>query len=224
MMGTASRNAPQTTTEPAMLGIIRSRIMAGLATCLNFLLLNLALVIASLPLITLPVAINAAWVALERWRVDGEDRVVREFLLALRSRPRLRTTWTLGVPIAATLVGVEEVHYFLLDSARNLLANVCLGCGLSAMLITATGIGYLLALAARYPLLQPTEIWRVAAQLAIRNLFRTGPLFIAEILAAVVLVLDDPALLLVGAPIALLNLMRATARLGVRKVTGAGSL
>lgn len=174
--------------------------MAGLATALNFLLLNLALVIASVPLITLPVALNSAWVALERWRVDGEDRVVREFLVALRRGPSLRTTWSLGIPIAATLVGVEEVHYFLLDSARNLIANVCLGCGLCAMLITATGIGYLLALSARYPFLQPTEIWRVAAQLAIRNLFRTGPIFVAEILVTVVLVLDDPALLLVGAP------------------------
>jgi hypothetical protein len=207
-----------------MVGIIRSRIMAGLATALNFLLLNLALVIASVPLITLPVAVNSAWIALERWRVDGEDRVVREFLSALRSSPSLRTTWSLGIPIAATLVGVEEVHYFLLDSARNLIANVCLGCGLCAILITATGIGYLLALSARYPFVQPTEIWRVAAQLAIRNLFRTGPIFVAEILVTVVLVLDDPALLLVGAPIALLNLMRATARLGVRKVTAGGSL
>jgi hypothetical protein len=74
--------------------------MAALATLFNFLALNLALLIASLPIVTLPAAVSAATVALDRWRGEGEDRVIREFISALRSRPFLPTTAAAGVPLA----------------------------------------------------------------------------------------------------------------------------
>jgi hypothetical protein len=43
-----------------------TRIAAALTTLFNFLALNLALVIASLPIVTAPAAVNAAIVALDR--------------------------------------------------------------------------------------------------------------------------------------------------------------
>ena len=86
--------------------------MTALTTMFNFLALNLVLLIASLPVVTLPAAINAATVALDRWRGEGEDSVVREFVTALRSRPPLRTTLLTGVPLAAVVTGLAEVHHF----------------------------------------------------------------------------------------------------------------
>ena len=77
--GTLS-SAPGTPTSWGLGGIFRSRIMVALGSLFNFLLLNLALLITSLPVVTLPLAVVATWTALDRWRCDGEDRVVREFL------------------------------------------------------------------------------------------------------------------------------------------------
>ncbi|MGO9178983.1 MAG: hypothetical protein ACLQHS_06890, partial [Candidatus Limnocylindrales bacterium] len=89
------------------------RIMAALRAVFNFLELNLVLVVACLPVVTVPLACQAATVSLERWRAAGEDRVVREFVAALRSRPPLRTTLSAGMSFAVAAIAVEEVHYFL---------------------------------------------------------------------------------------------------------------
>jgi hypothetical protein len=196
-------------------GIFRPGIMAALGSAFNFLVLNLALLIASLPVVTLPIAVNAASIALDRWRGEGEDRVIREFCAALRSRPPLRTTALLGVPLAATAVGVAEVRYFL--QGGTLVARVGLGLGLAALLITLTALGYLFVLAARHPSVPGTELWSLCARLAVRNLFVTGPLFLIEIAGATALTLIDPPLLLLGVPIVLLDLLRRTARFGLRR-------
>ena len=39
--------------------------------------------------------------------------MVREFASALRSRPPLRTTLLAGVPLAAVVTGLAEVHHFI---------------------------------------------------------------------------------------------------------------
>jgi hypothetical protein len=52
-------------------------------------------------------------------------------------------------------------------------------------------------------------------------LLATGPLFVVEILGATLLALLDPPLLMIGLPLALLCLMRLTARFGLRRA-GAG--
>lgn len=196
-------------------GIFRPGVMAALATLFNFLALNLVLLIAALPVITLPVAVNAASVALDRWRADGEERVLREFWAALRSRPPLRTTVALGVPFAAVGLGLAELHYFSRGSAVS--AHAGFGLGLAALLITLTGLGYLFVLQARYPHLAPAELWSLSARLAVRNILVTGPLFLAELLGAGLLTLIDAPLLLLGLPVALLGLMRLTALLGLRR-------
>jgi hypothetical protein len=187
-------------------GIFRPGVMAALATLFNFLALNLVLLIAALPVITLPAAVNAASVALDRWRADWT---------ALRSRPPLRTTVALGVPFAAVGLGLAELHYFSRGGA--VADHAGFGLGLAALLITLTGLGYLFVLEARYPQLAPAELWSLCARLAVRNILVTGPLFLAELLGAGLLTLIDAPLLLLGLPVALLGLMRLTALLGLRR-------
>jgi hypothetical protein len=233
-MSVNSQNQPPAGTA-YLAGISGTRLMAALATMFNVLALNLALLIASLPLVTLPVAINAATVALDRWRREGEDSVVREFVIALRSRSPLRTTLLVGVPLVAAATGVAEVHHFI--RGGSLTDRVYLGLGFGALLITLTAIGYVVLLTARGPALSPAELspaelspaelspaelspaelWSLCAGLAIRNLLVTGPLFLIEIAGATVLTLIDPALLLLGVPLLLLQLMRLTAQFGLRR-------
>ena len=209
----------RTAANRPLAGLSGTGVMAALASAFNFLVLNLALLIASLPVVTLPIAVNAGSVALDRWRREGEDRVFREFCTALRSRPPLRTTVVVGVPLAATALGVVEIRYFLRRSLRggDLVAHVGLGLGLAALLITLTALGYVFLLAARGPALPATEFWSLCARLAVRNLLITGPLFLTEIAGATVLTLIDPPLLLLGVPVLLLYLMRLTAQFGLRR-------
>ena len=70
--------------NPPLLGIFRSRVMAALSSLFNLLMLNLVFLVVCLPVVTVPIAVNGAWTALDRWRAGGEDRVAREFLIAIR--------------------------------------------------------------------------------------------------------------------------------------------
>ena len=168
-------------------------------------------------MITLPVAVNAASVALDRWRADGEDRVVREFW---RRAP---------VPAAAADHGRARGAVRrrragpgrgpLLRPRRHPRGPRGLGLGLAALLITLTALGYLFLLEARYPRLAPAELWSLCARLAVRNVLVTGPLFLAELLGAGLLTLIDTPLLLLGLPAGLLGLMRLTALLGLRRAS-----
>jgi hypothetical protein len=196
-------------------GVFGDRIMAALATGFNVLALNLALLIAALPIVTLPAAVNAATVALDRWRDEGEDSVIREFISALRSRPFPRTTAVAGVPLAAVAVGVAEAHHFA--RGAGLPDRVGLGFVAVALLITLTALGYVFLLAARDPAARAADLWSLSARLAIRNLFVTGPLFLAEIAVVTIPAVIDPALLLLGLPLLLLQLMRVTAQFGLRR-------
>jgi hypothetical protein len=199
-----------------MTGLLGTRIAAALAALFNVLALNLVLLVASLPVVTLPAAVSAASVALDRWRRDGEDRVVREFIIALRSRPPLRTTVTTGVPLAAVALGLAEIHHFAREA--TLPGRVGLGLGFGALLVTLAALGYVLQLVADEPALPPVDLWSLSGRLAIRNLFVTGPLFVAAIAAAAVVTVAAPGLLLLGVPVSLLYLLKAIARLGLRRI------
>ena len=199
-----------------MTGLLGTRLMAALAALFNVLALNLVLLVASLPVLTLPAAVTAASAALDRWHRDGEDRVVREFVIALRSRPPLRTTATTGVPLAAAAIGLAEVRHFAREA--TLPGRVGLGLGFGALLVTLAALGYVLQLAADDPALAPVDLWALSARLAIKNLFVTGPLSLAAIAAAAVLTVIDPGLLLLGVPVFLLYGLKLTARLGLRRV------
>jgi hypothetical protein len=203
---TPSRKAPSAT---------RLRVMAVLTAIFNCLALNLVLVLACLPIVTMPAAFQAAIVALDRWRDDGEDRVVREFIAALRSRPLLHATLSAGGPLVAAAVALEEVHYFSRGgSAVNWL---CLGLGIDALLLSLACLGYALVLGARRVDLEASDLWYLSVSLAVRNLLWASPLLVAQFAAFVWLVLADPALTLLCLPLGLVSLIRLTADPAVRR-------
>jgi len=220
--GTAAASAGTAAgAENPVLVSLKGRVMGALTDCFNFLALNLVLLVACLPVVTVPMAFQAAMVALERWRVSGEDRVVQEFLAALRSRPPLRTTLTVGTPLAVAVIAAEEVHFF--SRGGSLGDWVSLGFGIAALLVALASIGYVLVLGARRPLMAPSDLWNMSVYLAVRNLLTTGPLFVAEFVATALLLLLDPVLALIGLPLLLIQCLRVTARLGVRRVERSAS-
>jgi hypothetical protein len=194
--------------------LFQGRVMAALGSVFNFLALNVVVLILSVPVLTVPLALVAVTTALDRWRTDGEDRVVREFFVAFRSLPPLQTTVVAGAPLVVACVGTEEAHYFA--HGGEPIDWVCLGFGFTAAFLAVTALGYVLLLAARHPTVPASEIWAIGMRLAIRNVFATAPLFVVEIVGATLLALLDPPLLLIGLPLALLSLMRITARFGLR--------
>jgi len=199
----------------------KKSVVAALRTIFNFLALNFVLVVACAALVTLPLALEAATVALERWRVEGEDRVVREFLAAFRARASLRTAARAGVPLLAALVALQEVHFFA--GGGSLMDWVCLGSGVSALVVALSSVGYTLLLSAQRPLTPTLDMWSSAVGLAVRNVVMTGPLFVLEAAAAALLGFLDPALVLIGLPLGFVQLVRLTARLGTRRAAGAPS-
>jgi Protein of unknown function, DUF624 len=215
-----------------MTAILGTRIMAALAALFNFLALNLALLVFSVPVITLPAAVSAATHALERWRRDGDDQVMREFLIGFRAG-WARQTVLVGVPLAAAVLGVIEVRHFAAGpGAANRLA---LGFGTVALLVTASALGYVFLLAAREraeleglegsggvarpAVSTAAEFWTGCVRLGISNVLVTGPLFLIEIGGAAVLAWIDPPLLLLGLPLLALQLMRVTANFGLRRAS-----
>jgi hypothetical protein len=214
--GTAAAGA-----DNPVLVSLKDKAIGALTACFNFLALNLVLLVACLPVVTVPMALQAATVALERWRVSGEDRVVQEFLAALRSRPPLRTTVTVGTPLAVASIAAEEVHFFTRGGSPG--DWVSLGFGAAALLVALASFGYVLVLGARRPGMAPSELWNLSVSLAVRNLPVTGPLFVAEFVATSLLLLLDPVLALIGVPILFLQCLRLTAQLGIRRVAGSES-
>jgi hypothetical protein len=204
-----------------MTGILGTRIMAALAALFNFLALNLALLVFSLPVITAPAAVSAATRALDRWRRDGEDQVVREFLIGFRAE-WARQTVLVGVPLAAAVLGVIEVRHFAAGGGAG--GRLALGFGTAALLVTGSALGYVFLLAARGRSdnrVRDTaaEFWTGCVRLAIRNSLITGPLFLIVIGGAAVLAWTDPPLLLLGLPLLALQLMRVTASFGLRRAS-----
>jgi len=199
----------------ALARLVQGRVIVALGSVFNFLALNLAVLVVSLPVVTVPLAFVAVTIALDRWRTDGEDRVVREFFAALRSLPPLPTTVLAGAPLVVAGIGAEEVHYFA--HGGEPVDWVCLGFGSAALFLAVSALGYVLLLAARHPTVPATDIWSLSVRLAVRNLLATGPLFAVEILGATLLALLDPPLLMIGLPLALLCLMRLTARFGLHR-------
>lgn len=196
-------------------GVFGGRVMAAFGSLLNFWLLNLALTVVSLPVVTAPVALVAATAALERWREGGEDRVVREFLRALRRQPAFRVTLSAGVPLVVAAVSLEEVHYF--SRGDGPVGWVCLGLGASALFMSLSALGYVLVLVVHRPGALAAEIWSTALGLAVRNALVTGPLFLTEFAVAWLVGFVDPALVLLGLPLAFVQVARLTAHLGCKR-------
>ena len=191
------------------------RLMAGLTTLFNVLALNLALLVASLPLITAPTAIAAASATLDRWRLEGRDRVISQFAAEFRDRWSVRATLGTGVPMAAAVLGLVEVRHFAWEATPAGRIGLALGAG--ALLVTLAALGYLLQLAADEPGLSPVDLWSASARLAVRNLPVAGPLSAVPVAGLAILAGRDPALLLLGLPVFLLHALKMTARPGLRR-------
>jgi len=196
-------------------GIFGTRIMTGLTALFNVLALNLAMIVAALPLITAPVAVIAASAALDQWRHDGEDRVIRQFAIEFRARWSARTALGAGVPMAAAVLGLAEVRYFASEATAAGRAGLVLGA--LALFITLAALGYVFQLATDKPDLPPVDLWSASARLAVRNLLVAGPLSAIPIAAVAVLAGRDPAVLLLGLPVFLLHALKLTARVGLRR-------
>jgi hypothetical protein len=196
-------------------GIFGTRIFAGLTTLCNALALNLAMIVASLPLITAPVALSSASAVLDQWRREDQDQVVRQFILEFRARWSVRTTAGIGVPLLAVLLGAAEIRYFAREAAPA--GRIGLGLGAAALLITLAALGYLFQLAADEPGLPPVELWSRSARLAVRNLLIAAPLSAAPIAGLVILAGRDPFVLLLGLPVFLLSALKLIARVGLRR-------
>lgn len=191
------------------------RVTAVLTVVFNVMALNGALVIACLPIITAPAALQSAMVAIDAWRSGGDDRVVRRFLFALRTRRFWRTTLTVGVPLVAAALAVEEVIYF--SRAATAGNAVGIGLGVAGLLLALASAGYVLVLGARQPGLPPTDVWFVAVSLVARNLLVASPLLASELVAGLLVLTRDPSLAVIGIPVGLLALVHRTALRGIER-------
>jgi hypothetical protein len=208
--GSATRR-PQATAADA--SPRQLQVIAVLTRIFNVMALNGVLVIACLPIITAPMALQAATVALERWRNDGDDRVVRQFIFALRTRRFWRTTVTVGVPLLAAALGGTEVLFF--SRAANAGNAVGIGLGFTGLLLALSSSGYVLVLGARQPDLPSTDVWFLTVALVARNLLVASPLLAGESIVGSLLLLRDPALVVLGIPLGVLALIARTAGHGI---------
>jgi len=204
---------PRTTTHEA--GPRQLQVMVVLTRIFNVMALNGALVIACLPIITAPAALQGATVALEQWREEGDDRVVRHFISALRARRFWPTTLTVGVPlVAAALAAVEVLFFSRAATAGN---AVGVGLGFAGLLLALSSSGYVLVLGARQPDLPSTDVWFLAVALVARNLLVASPLLAGESIVGSLLLLRDPSLVVLGIPLGVLALIARTAGRGVER-------
>jgi hypothetical protein len=201
-------------------GIFGTRIVTGLAALFNVLALNLAMTLAALPLITAPVAVTAASAALDAWQRDGEDRVVRQFIVEFRRRWGARTTLGAGVPMAAIVLGLAEVRHFARMATPAGWAGLTL-CG-GALFMTLAALGYVIQVTTDEPVISPVDLWSLAARLAVRNLLVAGPLSAVPIAGLTILAGHDLAVLLLGLPVFLLHVLKLTARAGLRRERSRG--
>ena len=189
--------------------------MAVLTVLFNALALNLAMIVASLPLVTAPVALSAASAALDRWARDGEDRVVRQFVIEFRARWSAPVMLGVGAPLVAIAVGGAEVRHFTREATLTGRAGLCLAA--AALLITVAALGYVLQLTADAPGMKPVDLWSLAARLALRNLPVAGVLSAVPAAGLTLLAARDPAVALLGLPLFLLHAMKLLARPGLRR-------
>lgn len=189
-------------------------VMAALNTLFSLFSLNVVFVLTALPLITLPVAFQSALIAVERWRANDEDRMAREFLRAFRAQPKRRPTVTLGVPIAAVVAALLEIRFSVHVGGAT--GAICAGLGAVGLLLALAGFGYLAVLGVRRPNLRPTDAWYAAIVLVITNLFGASAALVAASIAVCLLEIRDPALTVIGVPLALVAIVRIGAARGIR--------
>jgi hypothetical protein len=196
------------------------RLMAVLTALFNALALNLAMIVASLPLITAPAALSAASAVLDGWARDGEDRVIRQFAAEFRARWSARVLLGVGGPLAAVVLGGAEVRHFAREATLTGRAGLCLAGG--ALLITLAALGYVFQLSADQPGMRPVDLWSLAVRVALRNLPAAAAASAVPAAGLTLLAARDPAVLLFGLPLFLLHALKLIARPGLRRAAAAG--
>jgi hypothetical protein len=196
------------------------RLMAVLTALFNALALNLAMIVASLPLITAPAAVSAASAVLDGWARDGEDRVIRQFAAEFRARWSAPVLLGVGGPLAAVVLGGAEVRHFAREATLTGRAGLCLAGG--ALLITLAALGYVFQLSADQPGMRPVDLWSLAVRVALRNLPAAAAAAAVPAAGLTLLAARDPAVLLFGLPVFLLHALKLVARPGLRRAAAAG--
>lgn len=189
-------------------------VMHALSTVFNLFALNVVLVLTALPLLSLPLALQSAAVVIDRWRTDGEDRMVSGFLRELRAQPKGRRTVILGVPLVCVLLAAIEIRFSA--HAGGAAGAVCAGLGAAGLVLTLAGLGYLLMLGVRHPGLTPTNAWYAAIVLVMTNLLGASALLVVSFVAIGLIEYRDPQLSVIGLPLALVVLVRVSAGRGMR--------
>jgi hypothetical protein len=185
-------------------------VSAALAAVFNVLALNVILVVASLAVVTIPLAISAAFEAVYRWRTLDEDQVLRNFVLSLRRRPVAKSL-IVGPAMLITILGGTESAYFTRYS--GFIALVCVLIGVTTSAISVSVVAYLCLFLttsdAGY-----RELWRAAFIATGRTVVLTTPVFALATCCAVVAGLAAPALAVVAVPVLLLWAWQRTATWG----------
>ncbi len=198
--------------------VFGTRLTGALTALFNVLALNLVLIVASLPVITAPVAVTAASAAIGEWGRAGEDRVVRQFLIEFRRLWSARTTLGAGVPLLAAALGLAEIRYFAARPAAAAVTGLCLGGG--ALIVTAGALGYLLPLLGEpgpSPRPRLVDLWSLSARLAAKNLLTVAIPAAVPAAGMAALAARDPAVLLLGLPAFQLYALRRMAGPGLRR-------
>jgi hypothetical protein len=175
-------------------------VSAALAVVFNVLALNVVLVVVSLAVVTVPLAICAAFEAVYRWRTLDEDQVLRTFTLSLRRRPVAKSLLIGPAMLVAILGGTESV-YFMRYS--GFIALVCVFIGITTAAIAVSVVAYLCLFLttsdAGY-----RKLWLAAFIATGRTVVLTTPVFALSTCCAVVAGLAAPALAVVAVPVLLL--------------------
>lgn len=189
-------------------------VSAALAAVFNVLALNVVLVVVSLAVVTVPLAISAAFEAVYRWRTLDEDRVLRSFMLALRRRPVAKSLIA-GPAVLAGILGGAESVYFIRYS--GFIALVCVFIGIVTSAIAVSVLAYLCLFLATTDA-GHRELWRAAFVATGRTVVLTTPVFALTTGGAVVAGLAAPALAVVAVPVLLLWAWQRIATWGARRL------
>jgi hypothetical protein len=172
-------------------------VSAALAAVFNVLVLNVILVITSLAVVTIPLAVSAAFEAVYRWRTLDDDQVLRNFALALRRRPVAKSLVTGPAVLVAILGGAESVYF---TRYSGFIALACVLIGITTSAIAVSVAAYLCLFLATADAGR-RELWRAAFIATGRTVTTTTPVFALATACAVVAGLAAPALAVVAVPV-----------------------
>ena len=188
--------------------------LRALHAVFNVIALNIVWVVASLPLVTIPLATAAAFTAIDSWLSGTDDRVLHSFACRARHRP-VRTSVLCGLPMCMLGIAVLEISYF---APRPLpVDRMCLGIALSFGIAAAAITGYVLLVVAKIGAPGPV-VWKMASALCPSNLLVTGPLLVLQVFGGIILGYADPGLVAVVVPASVMFLVYQTTSFGLRRV------